>query len=545
MDILRFLMVIDSKSRRRFALAALLGAVAAASSVVLLALSGWFIVASAVAGAAGGALAFNYLFPSAGVRGAAFTRVLGKYGEQLAGHDAILALSARLRSRLFERIARSTPGGVAPGAEELSLIADHVEAVEGAFLRVVLPAVSTATAALIAIVITARVDALAAVALAAAVFLASIAGPLLAFRRAREQEKEAARLNDEMRKLLSDYADGAPELIAYGADARAASDIMSLSENSLDMRRRIEAPHQLQSAATLGLGFLVAAFVLWRGEASDAAVALSAGASLAALAALQMTSVMTQTFDALARADEAARRIKSRLLAPDAVSEPNEALAADIDNVLPLRLQGVITSPAPGVSLAAVTFDINAGEIVELSGRSGSGKTTIIETILKLRDPASGQLTYAGADWRALRAAAVRRRIGYAPQTPIFLSGDVEANLRLANPSADAAAIDAALKTANIDGVISATPAGLATELRNGAGFSGGELRRLGIARALLSSPELLILDEPFAGLDEEMATKLARNLVAWKTQSGGAILYTSHQPNPALPADKVIRIEA
>jgi len=538
-------MVIDSKSRRRFALAALLGAVAAASSVVLLALSGWFIVASAVAGVAGGALAFNYLFPSAGVRGAAFTRVLGKYGEQLAGHDAILALSARLRSRLFERIARSTPGGVAPGAEELSLIADHVEAVEGAFLRVVLPAVSTATAALIAIVITARVDALAAVALAAAVFLASIAGPLLAFRRAREQEKEAARLNDEMRKLLSDYADGAPELIAYGADARAASDIMSLSENSLDMRRRIEAPHQLQSAATLGLGFLVAAFVLWRGEASDAAVALSAGASLAALAALQMTSVMTQTFDALARADEAARRIKSRLLAPDAVSEPNEALAADIDNVLPLRLQGVITSPAPGVSLAAVTFDINAGEIVELSGRSGSGKTTIIETILKLRDPASGQLTYAGADWRALRAAAVRRRIGYAPQTPIFLSGDVEANLRLANPSADAAAIDAALKTANIDGVISATPAGLATELRNGAGFSGGELRRLGIARALLSSPELLILDEPFAGLDEEMATKLARNLVAWKTQSGGAILYTSHQPNPALPADKVIRIEA
>ncbi|HRX40563.1 MAG TPA: hypothetical protein P5072_14090, partial [Parvularculaceae bacterium] len=156
MDILRFLMVIDSKSRRRFALAALLGAVAAASSVVLLALSGWFIVASAVAGVAGGALAFNYLFPSAGVRGAAFTRVLGKYGEQLAGHDAILALSARLRSRLFERIARSTPGGVAPGAEELSLIADHVEAVEGAFLRVVLPAVSTATAALIAIVITAR-----------------------------------------------------------------------------------------------------------------------------------------------------------------------------------------------------------------------------------------------------------------------------------------------------------------------------------------------------------------------------------------------------
>ncbi|HRX39705.1 MAG TPA: ABC transporter ATP-binding protein, partial [Parvularculaceae bacterium] len=82
------------------------------------------------------------------------------------------------------------------------------------------------------------------------------------------------------------------------------------------------------------------------------------------------------------------------------------------------------------------------------------------------------------------------------------------------------------------------------TELRNGAGFSGGELRRLGIARALLSSPQLLILDEPFAGLDEETATKLARNLVAWKTQSGGAILYTSHQPNTALPADKVIRIE-
>ena len=544
MDILRFLMVIDSRSRRRFALAALLGAVAAASSVVLLALSGWFIVASAVAGAAGGALAFNYLFPSAGVRGAAFTRVLGKYGEQLAGHDAILTLSARLRSRLFERIARNMPGGAAPGAEELSLIADHVEAVEGAFLRVVLPAVSTATAALIAMVIIARVDMLAAFALAAAVLLASIVGPLLAFRGAQKQEKEAARLNDELHKLLSDYADGAPELIAYGAGAQAASEIMRNSESSLDMRRRLEAPHQLQSAAALGLGFLVAAFVLWRGEAAHAAAALSAGASLAALAALQMTSVMTQAFDALARADEAARRINATLRAPDAVSEPNEALASEVKSVLPLRLQNVAASPAPGITLEAVTLEINAGEIIELSGRSGSGKTTLIETILKLRDPASGDLTYAGADWRALRAAAVRRPIGYAPQTPIFLSGDVEENLRLANPTASAAEIEASLKTASIDSVITAAPAGLATELRNRAGLSGGELRRLGIARALMSSPELLILDEPFAGLDEETANTLARNLVAWKAQSGGAILYTSHQPNPALQADKVIRIE-
>ena len=81
-------------AKRRFALALLLSALAGASSIILLGLSGWFLTAAAVAGSAGAGYVFNHLYPSAGVRAAAFSRVLTKYGEQLIGHDATLSLSA-------------------------------------------------------------------------------------------------------------------------------------------------------------------------------------------------------------------------------------------------------------------------------------------------------------------------------------------------------------------------------------------------------------------------------------------------------------------
>ena len=124
----------------RFGLALLLSALAGASSIALLGLSGWFLTAAAIAGSAGAGYVFNHLYPSAGVRGAAFSRVLTRYGEQLIGHDATLSLSAQLRPRLFAAGAATQRGFTSMPARELSSLIDDVDAAEAGFLRVYSPA---------------------------------------------------------------------------------------------------------------------------------------------------------------------------------------------------------------------------------------------------------------------------------------------------------------------------------------------------------------------------------------------------------------------
>ena len=102
--------LLDAPGKAAFIGAIALSALASIAGIILLGLSGWFLTASGLAGAAGAGLVFNHLYPSAGVRLAAFLRVTARYGEQIAGHDAILRLSSALRAQLFERGAQAGRG---------------------------------------------------------------------------------------------------------------------------------------------------------------------------------------------------------------------------------------------------------------------------------------------------------------------------------------------------------------------------------------------------------------------------------------------------
>ncbi|ACD97208.1 ABC transporter, CydDC cysteine exporter (CydDC-E) family, permease/ATP-binding protein CydD [Trichlorobacter lovleyi SZ] len=176
-----------------------------------------------------------------------------------------------------------------------------------------------------------------------------------------------------------------------------------------------------------------------------------------------------------------------------------------------------------------VSLTIPANSITALAGASGSGKSTLARLLLGLARPESGQILVNSVDLAQLDQAAWRSQLAWVPQQPFFFSATIRENLLLGRPNADQQAIQQALAAAALTDVIKALPEGLATRLGDrGAGLSGGELRRLALARVFLRDAGLVVLDEPTAGLDTENE-QLVLNAVE-QLAAGRTVLIISHR---------------
>ncbi|WP_237216323.1 ATP-binding cassette domain-containing protein, partial [Falsiroseomonas oryziterrae] len=150
-------------------------------------------------------------------------------------------------------------------------------------------------------------------------------------------------------------------------------------------------------------------------------------------------------------------------------------------------------------------LDVPEGARLALLGPSGAGKSTLTSLLLKLAAPQAGRITLGGADLSTLAADDVRRRIACLTQDARLFDDSIADNLRIAQPDAEDSALWRALDAAGIGELVRTLPEGLATRCGEaGARFSGGQARRIALARALLSESPVLILDEPAAGLDPD-----------------------------------------
>ena len=195
-----------------------------------------------------------------------------------------------------------------------------------------------------------------------------------------------------------------------------------------------------------------------------------------------------------------------------------------------------------GVQDARLTIPANS--ITALVGASGSGKSTLARLLLGLAQPESGQITVNGTDLTQLDQQAWRLQLAWVPQQPFFFSATIRENLLLGRPDADDLAIQQALGAAALSEVISALPEGLATRLGDrGAGLSGGELRRLALARVFLRDAGLVVLDEPTAGLDADNE-QLVLNAVE-RLAIGRTMLIISHREATISRCQQVVVLAA
>jgi ATP-binding cassette subfamily C protein CydC len=494
--------------------AALYAALVAAASVMLLGLSGWFITAAAVAGGTGliAVQAFNYMLPSAAIRLLAIVRTGARYGERLASHEAAFGALARIRPALFRALASQPPEralALGTGEATARMVGD-VAAIETRFVRLSAPwGIAAALVSGLGLIMLGGFAAAAAT--AACLALALIIGDRIANGTAgpsRTVQRESGALTEEFAMLGGASA----ELRCFGLEDWAAARI--------DERSRALCAAQRKAADAGGWIELLHATTI--GIAATSALMLSAhaGAPRAALAAL-----------AAAMTIDAAGPSLRALLDRARLGEAEARLGPIFTGEAPVS--DAPTIGVPGIIFARLGWAAAApGDRLAIIGASGSGKTTLVETLIGLRPALPGQLFLDGIDVADIPLKTLRTCFAWAPQDATLLSGTVRDNLLLANPQADDAALWSALHDAVLADRVKALDLGLDSWIgENGARLSGGERRRLSVARALCSPAPWLLLDEPSEGLDAATEALLAERLARRMDASGQGLLLVSHRP--------------
>ena len=511
--------------RARLRLAAAGGAIVSVAAVCLLGLSGWFITGAAFAGLAGAAAAqsFNYMMPSAIIRLLAIVRTGGRYVERVAGHEAALKALARLRPQLFDAIATGPAEralNLSSGEVSARLVLD-VDAVQTLFVRRSAPW-SLGAGAVSAVLLAGLASPLAGVALLFAMIAAVLGGVLIARRLAdpagRALQTGAGALKDRLAALEA----AAPELKAYGLDDWACAQVA-----------RFAADHDAAQIALTRSGGWMA---VWQAAASALAVgvvipaASSADLPLIALAAL-----------AAVMGVESAGGLVVALHQNGSAAQALSRLDAAMPTAFP-RHGRPLSGAALG--LANLGADLSPPFRLGVFGPSGAGKTTLIERLIGLRTPQGGEMRLGGMDAADIAPEDRRRLFAYAAQDVRLLNGSVRENLLLAGP-ADDAALWAALDDAALGDRLRAEPMGLDTPVGpNGERLSGGERRRLGLARAYLRDAPWLVLDEPTEGLDATTEAQVLDRLQNRLAARGQGLILVSHRAPPMALCERSVRVE-
>lgn len=478
-----------------------MAALAALAGVALLALAGRGVSEGLRTGVLAGAAVGSLLL----LRPLILLRPLARYLERLVTHAATFRALADTRIWFFRRLAERLPGGLGlRGAGDLlgRLVSD-VEALDGLYLRALVPgAAAIAVVLAIAILLGAMAPALALV-VALPLALALLLPPLLAPGAARAATRAAA-AQGELRSATVDPLLGLEDVLAANAEPRAAARLEAAGAELARRQARLTRRSAWGAAAGSLLGQAALLGALGYGLAGGpGAVGAAVLGLFLALAAAEPLGALPRAGAALAAAGAGARRLFEAADVEPPLRDP--ATPAPPPKGFALRVEDVRFAWAEDRApvFEDLSFELPEGGRLALLGPSGAGKSTLAQLLLKLAAPQAGRLMLGGVDLATLSADAVRARITCLTQDARLFDDSIAANLRLAAPEADEAALWSALERAGAADVVRALPDGLATRCgEGGLRFSGGQARRIALARVLLSPASILILDEAAAGLD-------------------------------------------
>ncbi|MEP0233403.1 thiol reductant ABC exporter subunit CydC [Roseibium sp.] len=545
-----------SHHRTAFAGGILVALIPAIAGIALLGVAGWFITAAALAGMTGAFL--NIFLPSAAIRGLAIARTAGRYGERLLTHDATFRFLTDLRCRIFEGQAQRAGNGAKPrSGAALNRLTSDITALDAVYLRLVVPGILAGTVGLLSIVWVVSVNLV--LAIGPVVFLVFVAGlclHLITRRKQLDARRQEAAL-DALRLRTVDLVAGRRDLAVYGGLEATAGTIRSAEDRLADAEEAIEARSSLLGACSgfagqVALALTLAASIWIVGE-GGITIAVAVAVLLVVLGLPEVVSMIIPGLSKLDRTRLAARRAVEGVEWNGAGSTSQGSATQSALDESPrspdqpvLAFEGVSFGypTAERQILRDLSFEIAPGEWLALVGRSGCGKSTVSALASALLGPDGGSILLGGQRLDAIGEEELRRRITVLGQKPYLFHDSVAANLRIANPQASDSELWQALDVAALKDRISDNEDGLGAMLgEGGVGLSGGEQRRLGLARAYLTQPDLFILDELTEGLDDVTAAQVLDGFQRFR--GNAAVLMIAHKQAEIDRAGRILRLDA
>lgn len=467
-------------------------------------------------------------------------RVLLRYAERIIGHEAIFRALADMRIWMFRGLARSAAGGLGfrRSGDVLARLVNDVDMLDSLFLRVFVPLAGALTLLPVLAWLLWREHKVALLILIPFCFVSFLV-PWWAATSAERNSDKVVLAIAALRTAALDALHGLREVKIFSAEGRVLAEVQARESQLLAAQREMVN----KSAKLSAIAFISAQFSIL--------LAIILGFFGSPIAALVVVLVLVVAFEAVGglpragllygQAKKAAARVVQAAEAPPAVLDPVSPALMPSRNAIAFENVSFRYSVDRAFVFSNLSFQLPEGARVAILGPSGIGKSTIAGLILKLQAPEVGEIRLGGVDIAKLPTEALRHRIAYLGQTTHLFSDTIRNNLLLGNPHADENMLWDALRAAQLEDAIRALPEGLDGWLgEEGNTLSGGQGRRLALARTLLMNAPILLLDEPCAGLDIETEQEFFRVFNA--ATEGRTVLLILHRLTGVEALDRIWR---
>lgn len=513
----------------------------------LLSLSGWFITATAVtaiAWAAGIAATIDVYIPGGGIRFFAITRTVSRYLERLYNHDTVLRLLADLRVTLYRSLSQldGQTQSRYRAAQWLNRLTRDIDTLDSLFLRLLAPPL----VALLGVLVVALLIGIflpqallwALLLLLAVLSLATLGMALWGRGLAREQVSST----DQVRSVAIEQMQGLAELRAWQVLRAHQQQLLALESARSKDRFRLGCRSAWgQALALAGVQFsvllvLVLAVVAYQQQMLSGPLMVML--PLAVLALNEGFAGLPAAFLHWGGTEAAARRLNEQRDMQSALRSSPRPLP--IPSAAPLKYQNVVVRYGATTVFNGLDLSLEPGEKLAIVGPSGAGKSTLAALTARLIDPTEGSVMVGTTPLNAIDLTLWRAHTAVLSQDAHIFNDTLAANLHIASPDATEEQLWQALEQVAMTEKVRSFRDGLNTQLGEfGRQLSGGEARRIALARIFLRNPKLVVLDEPLTGLDEKTAAHVIENLNQFLTNRTALLL--GHEPSVLPHADRVL----